>query len=219
MDLENIDLNSLIFTKPKRHSEYLVCKVKYSKEDAEVPMEIQFPKMKIVNQPSLKNIELEFQGTSGYNKNVYNFLSNIDNYIAEYITKMSEEWFGKKIPEESINKMYNKFIKSPKTSENNCTINFSFKQKKNELITELINRKNDPIKFEDLEMSQTLECIAEMKYIIFSKDTCFVQWEICTAKLHRKMSKVPAYGFVDDPNDRENVPDNSDDELEIHSFY
>ena len=223
MELEDYSLGSFVFTKPKKHGDYLVCKVKYSTtendETLEVPVSIQFPKMKICGTPTLKNIELEFQGSDGYNKKIYNFLSNIDNHITEYVTSKSEEWFGKQIPGDSINQMYNRFIKSPKTSENNCTVNLSFKTKKNEIITELVDRKGETISFCDLVTSQTLECIAEMKYIIFSKDTCFVQWEVCKAKLYRKVLKVPKYGFVEDPDDRETPHDNSDDELEIHSFY
>jgi hypothetical protein len=207
-----------VFTKPQKHGDYLVCKVKYLESEKEVPVSIQFPKMKIVGTPTFKNIELEFQGSNGYNKNVYNLLSKIDNYLVSYVTEKSEEWFGKKIPEESINQMYNKFIKSPKTSENECTINLSFKTKKGLLVSDLIDRKGDSIDFDDLTESQILECIAEMKYIVFSKDTCFVQWEISTAKMYRKVQKVERYGFIDDPEDHP-IIDNSDDELEIHSFF
>lgn len=213
------ELNSFVFTKPKKHGDYLVCKVKYTSESNEVPVSIQFPKMKIVNSPTFKNIELEFQGSDGYSKKVYNFLSTVDNHITEYITSMSEEWFGKKIPGDSINQMYNRFIKSPKTSENKCTVNLGFKTKKGILLTELIDRKGEAISFDELVAPQQVECIAEMKYIIFSKDTCFVQWEICTAKLYKKYLKVPKYGFVDDPDDHEIPQEGSDDELEIHSFY
>lgn len=207
-----------VFSKPQKHGDYLVCKVKYSQDSHEVPVELQFPKMKIIGNPTFKNVELEFQGSDGYNKKVYNLLSNIDNHIVQYITSKSEEWFGKKIPEESINQMYNKFIKSPKTSENNCTINLSFKTKKGVLISELIDRKSESIDFDELQESQILECIAEMKYIIFSKDTCFVQWEISTAKIYKKVQKVERYGFIEDPEDHP-IVDNSDDELEIHSFF
>jgi hypothetical protein len=217
MDLD-LDLKSIIFTKPKKHGDYMVCKVKYEKESEQVPLTLQFPKMKIVGTTP-KNLELEFHGSSGYSKKVYNLLSNIDTHITEYITMMSEEWFGKKIPGDSINQMYNRFIKSPKTSENNCTINLSFKTKKGELVTELVDRKTETISFDELTVNQLVECIAEMKYIIFSKDTCFVQWELCLVKMYKKVLKVPKYGFVDDPDDQDIPQENSDDELEIHSFF
>jgi hypothetical protein len=216
----NYSLDSFIFTKPKKHGDYLVCKVKYSSGESEVPVTVQFPKMKIVNTPSLKNIELEFKGSAGYTKIVYNFLSDIDSYISKYIASKSLEWFEKEIPEDSINKMYNRFIKSPKNHENGCTVNLGFKSKKGELLSELVDRKGNSITFDEITSPNMLECIAEMKYIIFSKDTCFVQWEICSCKLYKKILKVPRYAFVDDPDDIE-IPKEciSDDELEIHSFY
>jgi hypothetical protein len=210
--MENLNFDSLVFSKPQKHSEYLVCKVKYTENE---PVIVQFPKMKIVNKTS-KNVELEFSNGS-YSKKVYNLLSEIDNYIVKHVTSVSEEWFGKKIPESSVQQMYNRFIKSPKTSENNCTVDMSFKYRKKELVTEIIDRKQNQVTFDELNVDDTLECISEMKYIIFSKDTCFVQWEITTAKLHRKIQKVERYGFIDIPE--ENVAENSDDELEIHSFF
>ncbi len=209
--MENLDFNSLVFSKPQKHLDYLVCKVKYSQNE---PVVVQFPKMKIVTKSS-KNVELEFLNGS-YSKKIYNLLSEIDNYIIKHITSVSEEWFNKKIPESSVQQMYNKFIKSPKTSENNCTVGMSFKYKKGELITQFIDRKQNEINLDELNIDDTLECIAEMKYIIFSKDTCFVQWEVSTAKLHKKIQKVERYGFIDIPEEQ---VENSDDELEIHSFF
>jgi hypothetical protein len=208
-----LNLDSFVFTKPQKHGDYLVCKVKYNVKD---PVVVQFPKMKINNVPSFKNIELEFL-ENNYSKKIYDLLSNIDNFVVKSVTSNSEEWFNKKIPEDSISQMYNKFIKSPKTSENRCTVNLSFKTKKNELVTELIDRRGNEIDFEELQENQILECIAEMKYIIFSKDTCFVQWEISTAKLHRQVQKVARYGFIDDPSETE--IEEPEEELEIHSFF
>ena len=204
------DFDNLVFTKPQKHQEYLVCKIKKGSE----PVTVQFPKMKVIGVNS-KNIELEF-GSNSYSKKVYNLLSEIDNYIVKHISDNSEEWFGKKIPETSVNQMYHKFIKSPKTTENNCTVTIAFKTKKNEITTELVDHKLNDITFDEITENSILESIAEMKYIIFSKDTCFVQWELVTSKLHRKIKKVERYGFIETPDDH---PQESDDEIEIHSFF
>ena len=58
-----------------------------------------------------------------------------------------------------------------------------------------------------------------MKYIVFSKDSSFVQWEILTGKMEKKVLKVPKNGFVEDPEDRDIPEDDSDDEPEINSFF
>ena len=108
--VKNYSIDKLQFTKPKKHSEYLVCKVKYSDES----FFVQFPKMKI-SEISPKGIQLEFlKNDFKYNRESYNFLSELDSYLSEYISTKSEEWFGKKIPLENIKNMYNKFIKAPK---------------------------------------------------------------------------------------------------------
>ena len=205
---DTFDLDSFIFSKPKKYknSEVMVCKIKNKNNE---PVLVQFPKM-LVNEYS-KFVELEFINETGYNKKVYNFLSKLDEFVIEYISTHSEEWFGKKIPLENITQMYTKFIKAPKTSDNRCTINFVF----DKLKSQIIDKKNDSLEITELVKGVTLECISQMKYIVFTKDTCFVNWEICTSKLHKKIIKVPKFGFIEDPIDNS---DNESDE-EIFTFF
>ena len=51
----DLTLENIVFLKPKKYSEYLVSKVRYSDED----FVIQFPKM-IISDISEKSMELEF---------------------------------------------------------------------------------------------------------------------------------------------------------------
>jgi hypothetical protein len=110
--------------------------------------------------------------------------------------------------------MYNKFIKAPKSSENNCTLNFSLSKNK-----QFVNHKDEPLEVVDLCKNAVLQVIAEMKYVVFSKDTAFVQWEILTGKMQKKIHRVPRNGFVEDPEDKSVEKDDSDDEPEINSFF
>lgn len=206
-------LESITFTVPKKYSNYLVSKVKYNTDE----MFIQFPKMKLIDVTK-KGVELEFISESGYNSKVYNFLSSLDTHVIETLVKNSEEWFGKVIPIENIKQMYNNFIKAPKTSENKCTINFDFKLRKSELKTHIVNKKNEPIELDDLKINDTLECISQLKYIVFSKDTCFISWELITAKVTTKKVKVQPFGFIKDPDDQP-VEEIDSDEENLISFF
>jgi hypothetical protein len=210
--VSSYQLNSIKLSKPKKYSEYYVSKVKYSVDDEEdSDLVLQFPKMTLSEDPEEKNISVEFMNTRGYNKEVYNFLSGLDTYITEQVSKKSEEWFGKEIPLKSIKKMYNAFIKPPKTTEARCVINFGIKYHKEEVKTLFLDRKDNEISFSHFKKDEIVECIAQCKYIFFSKDTCFSAWELVSAKIHKKMQKVPDFGFVDDPDDRV-VKVESDDE-------
>ena len=62
-----------------------------------------------------------------------------------------------------------------------------------------------------------MENVSQLKYIYFSKDTCFTVWEIISAKLYKQMEKVQAFGFIDDPSDI--TTEESDDEIDTHSFF
>ena len=207
--VKNYSLNQLEFSKLKKHSDYLVCKIKYAGE----PFFIQFPKMKVssINQ---KELQLEFLNNSTkYNKESYNFLSELDSYISEHIYEKSEEWFGKKIPLENIKNMYNKFIKAPKSTDNKSTMNFIVKKDSVYMDT----RKNE-IEYSEIKESENIECIAQMKYIMFSKDNCFTVWEVHSGKVHRTVDKVPAYGFLNVDSDSQ---EDSDEEniSEIINFF
>ena len=215
--MENIlvtdyDVENIIFSKPKKYTNYLISKLKYPEVQE---MCIQFPKMKL-SSVSEKNIELEFLSESGYSSKVYNFLSKLDTFIVESLVKNSEDWFGKVIPIDNIKQMYNNFIKAPKTSENKCTLHFDFKIRKSELKTNIIDKKNNTLEVSDLKVDDTLECISQLKYIVFSKDTCFISWELLTVKVSTQKAKVKPFGFIEDPCDNEEI---DSDEENLVTFF
>ncbi|MEI6289501.1 MAG: hypothetical protein WCP19_03640 [Chloroflexota bacterium] len=152
--VDNYNINNFTFTKPKKHGDYLVGKIKNEKENN---IFVQFPRMKVVSQEN-DVIELEFIHESGYSKKVYNFLSELDNYIVDYVTEKSEEWFGKKIS--TVKQMYNNFIKAPKTTEDKCTVRI------NKGKGEIIYKKQV---VDSVEKDDNMESIVQFKYIVFSK--------------------------------------------------
>ena len=205
--VSSYDINAIVFTKPRKHGEYMVCKIKHNGLDVKV----QFPKMKITNILE-KNISLEFTNDAKYNKTVYNFLSDVDKSTTEYISEHSKEWFGKKIPIASVKSMFQSTIKAPVSSENKCTVQFTLNPK----TTLFFDKKNEEIEVTELRNDQILECISQMKYIVFSKDTCFINWELCTGKFHKKIKSVPKYGFIEDPDDHQ---ESDDEEININCFF
>ena len=147
---------------------------------------------------------------TGKEKELYNFLRKLDTFVVNKVHTNSEEWFEKIIPVDSIKKMYNSFIKAPKTSENKCTLNFGIKASK----TLFLDKKSNEIDYSQFKKNEIIECIAQFKYVFFSKDTCFTAWELVSAKLHKKTQKVPKFGFVDDPDDIQKCESDDDDEIE-----
>lgn len=196
------DLESFLFSKPKKYknSEVMVCKIKNKMNE---PVLVQFPKMLLKNDFTEKYISLEFIKETGYTKKVHTFLDKLNDFIIEYVSTNSEKWFGKNIPMEKVKMMY-------KTDTEPENIKFVFDKSK----SELIDKKNEEIGSELLVKGVTLECISQLKYLVFTKDTCFVNWEICTAKLHKKVVKVQNFGFVEDPDD-----ESDSDEEETFTFF
>ena len=210
--MENYTLENIVFSKPKKYSEYLVSKIKYSDED----FVIQFPKMILSEDPSEKSMELEF--TNNF-KEMYNFLKKLDHYIINQTHLKSEEWFGKIIPVDSIKKMYNSFIKAPKTCENKCNLNFGFKTHKTQIKTLFLDKKDNEIDFSQFKKNEIVESIAQLKYIFFSKDTCFPAWELVSIKLHKKVQKVSKFGFIEDPDDIQKCESEDEEEINTIKFF
>ena len=168
---------------------------------------------------TLKNIELAFKNQTGYNKKIQTFLKDLDSHIIDVVTENSKEWFGKKIPMDSVVKMYRSTVKTPEIPEDPETINVSFSAKKSELLTELVNAKNEPVDFTEIKPGNTLECIIRLKYLIFSKESSFVTWEISCAKIHKRVHRVPKFGFIENPDDQHEKCDSEDEDLEIYTFF
>jgi len=190
-DIVTFDNDSFIVSKPKKHKELMLCKIKNISKD---PVFVQFPKMRL-NEFS-KFVDLEFVNENGYNKKIKTFLSKLDDFVVQTITNCSEDWFGKAIPKEFVSEMYLKKLR------------FVFDK------GEIIDKHNEKLEISELVKGSILECISQLKYIVFTKDTCFLHWEICTAKLHKKTVRVPHFGFIEDPDDQ------SDDEIpETFTFF
>ena len=195
---DTFDPETFLFSKPKKYknAEIMVCKIKNKNND---PVLVQFPKMTIASDYT-KFVELDFTSETGYNKKVHTFLVSLDTFVMGYICQHSEQWFGKLIPMENVKDMY---IPSQPN-----TMKFIFDKVK----SEVINKRNEKVELSEIIKGVTLECISQLKFIVFTKDTCFLQWEICTAKVHKKIARVPRFGFVDDPDD-ESETEESDEEI------
>jgi hypothetical protein len=179
------DISSFTFSKPKKVGDHMISKIK--NKDGE-NIFVQFPRMLVVSEENSKNVQLEFTAQTGYNKKVDTFLDDLDNHVIDYVTKNSEDWFGKKV---KVSKMYKR------------------KQLQFNLSKAEITYKGEEV--EHVNKGVKLECIAQLKYIVFSKDSSFVSWEINTAKMHKKVLRVGKFGFVDDPDDKGDISD--DDEI------
>jgi hypothetical protein len=186
--VDSIKPETFIFSNPKQHNNYKICKLKTADKE---PVLIQFPKMSVLTFS--KFAELGFVGETGYTRKVIDFLKQLDCFIVEYLHSKSEEWFGKQIPMEKLSEMYVPF-KSPFKFTNKCELS------------------EDSISEESL-----IEGIAQLKYLVFTKETCYFQWELVTAKVHKKAQKVIKKSlFIEDPDDI------SDDEIsddETFTFF
>jgi len=191
---ENIE--TFKFSKPRKYKngELMLSKIK-SKNNG--PIIVQFPKMELISDVSSKVVNLQFINESVYTKKVNGFLTDLDTFLVGFISKKSEDWFGKQIPVESVEKMYTKIIKLNCEKKSVSFVNSKFSEEK------------------ELVKGDLIECISQLKYIVFTKESCFIHCEICTLKRHNK--KVDIFNFIEDPMD--NLDSDSEFDEEIVTFF
>jgi hypothetical protein len=195
---DTFEPESFIFQKPKKYknAELMASRIKNMHSEQLI---VQFPKMNVINYD--KMLELEFTSETGYNKKVKKFLSGLDQFIVDHISTQSEKWFGKTIPIENVKNMY-----KPCVNENK--VKFIFNEN-----TELINKREERVDTSEMVKGVIVESICLLKYLIFTKDSCFLHWEICTAKVHKKIQRVPLFGFIEDSDDQSDNEELTDENI------
>jgi hypothetical protein len=186
--IETFEPDSFCFSKPKQHKTAQIKIVKIKNKIKE-PVFIQFPKMKAVSDYT-NCMEIEFTSESGYSKRVITFMERLDAFIVEHIVGKSMDWFGKSIPRENIDSMY-------RHSVNDKRIKIVFEKSR----SHLINKQNEQITFDEIVKENVIEAICMLKYIVFTKDTCFLHWEVGKAKLYKKIQQKEHFAFIEDPED------------------
>jgi len=70
---------------------------------------------------------------------------------------------------------------------------------------------------ESVTKEALVEGILQLKYLVFTKETCYFQWEMVTAKVHKKAVKLPkTFLFIEDPDD---VSDDEISDDETFTFF
>ena len=180
--VNNFNVDNIKITKPKKiNDQYLLSKVKYETSENDIKLNIQFPKMKITHIEN-NNIILNFEQKNGsYTNKCIEFIKQVEEKVIDVLFTNSLKWFGKEIPKESIIKMY-----KPMINEN---LDMKFVLSKQINGTDFNGNEIGNIK-EELKLNTLIENICIMKYLMFSKETVFILWEIQSIKLNKKKNKV-----------------------------
>jgi hypothetical protein len=193
--IETFEPGSFLISKPKQHKtgSVMTCKVR---DKSKEQVFIQFPKMNTVSDYT-NCMEVEFSSESGYSKKVIAFMERLDAFVMDLIFEKSMDWFGKTIPKENIELMYKRSIVDKR-------VKIVFEKSR----SELVDKQNQSITLDQIVKENVLEAICMLKYIVFTKDTCFLHWEVAKAKLYKKIKQTEHFAFIEDPDDE------SDDDFE-----
>jgi len=209
-------------------------------------MVIQLPKMILFNSlnESKGKLKLKFDSFDPEQKNsrerytrlTKELFTKIDNYNIEYIAGKSEEWFNKKLTVENISSMYKPIIEE---GDSTIEINYSFDEKffdeksfdeksfdeksfdekSFDETNKLTDHKGNPLDYSLLEPNDYMECIVKIKFLVFSRESSYLIWELCKMKkCQKRIQRVKKYGFIEDPS-TEDVPEYISDNETSLTFY
>ena len=203
-------LSNLTVHSPLKKGKYFISKVRNGKSNVVV----QFPRMTISKgwDRSQENFELEWSKMSGYGNDVYDWCQELNHKIIQSVYEGSSSWFGKEIPQEHIEEMYRNFIRTPKKSGGNMWMKVVPYVKDDNLLTTFFNSRGRELDCSEFKTGNFCVPILKLKYLIFTKDTCQIIWEIHSSKIYRPKKPVLKYSFKDEGN-LDDADDCDDDTL------
>ena len=100
LDYKKVNISKIIYQEPEKvKGDYLISKTYYSYNKKNIPIYIQTPKLRVVNDlvnngnRSFLELELDSEHI-----NFYEFITNVDDNNITITHENSFEWFEKKLP-------------------------------------------------------------------------------------------------------------------------
>ena len=176
---------------PVKKGKYFISKVKNNGK----PVVIQFPRMTISKgwDKSTENLELTWSNMNSYAKEVYDWCQNLNDVVVNKVSEGSTSWFGKEIPLEHVEEMYKNFVRTPKKSDSGMWMKVVPYLKDGNLHTTFFDKRGKEVDCQEFRTGWFAVPILKLKYLIFTKDTCQVIWELQTTKIYRP--KKPSLGY------------------------
>ena len=143
INLYHLKLENLIFNEKKNH---FMSKIYYEENGQKTKLLIKSPNLKLISVNKTKNkIYLELEFLEQY-PDFYFLVNGIDNYFIDYLSQNSQDFFGQKCKNKTLENLFVRTIKIPKKITTKPTFSVLLDDKH-----EMVDKLNKKININDLE--------------------------------------------------------------------
>lgn len=108
-------------------------------------------------------------------------MNELEDFIKMTVIDKSKEWFGRKMSEESFNRVYRKI----------CPDNILYVSKTTENCNNVFDRSNNRIEFDEIPNNSILECVLNIEGLKFKEDFFCVIYSVVGIKIKSNFGDVP----------------------------
>jgi hypothetical protein len=169
------------------------------------------------------SLDISFRGMDSNDKikMFYEKMSEVDEYVINYASEHSKEWWGKKMSKEVVEELYRPSIKPAKDPEKYApTMKFKIMTRDDDMNVLAFNTKKEPFNLSEIGSGAAVSGIIEASSIWFVNKQFGISWRIIQAMVNQP-ELLNSCAFVDsdidtDDDDDDNAEEPAEDEAEVN---
>lgn len=202
---KKINIDNIIFEKPKKLHDNYRSNIKYRTKTDIQPIYIKTPKLFCsakIKQHEQGYHYIDFIVDISKNKDFHNFLLSVDETCINQIANKSDKWFGKAIKKNAVENSYRSPLKA-----NRAGINLRARliyDEYQELSTQIYDSYLNNINIDEIEPNTKIIAILTISGLWISRYATEVRWSVVQMKIFdENNSKLSDYVIDDDSENEE----------------
>jgi len=195
--IKDINIEKLAFTLPEKDEDgYYISKCEYDGDN-----EGMYWLLRNVNIEESFTDEDDMIVKEGKNKSIFEQFVLLDKKIVEEIEENSEEWFGKRLKKEVVQRNYKTLLKENFIDEALLTIPLERTEEDQELTFDIYNHKKELVDETELEYPLKIHTLLNLRGLRFTRSKVEPLWDVIQIKvLEEVVEKVEKKCLIDDEN-------------------
>jgi hypothetical protein len=195
--IKDINVEKVLFTLPEKDEDgYYISRCEYDKDK-----EGMYWLLRNVNIDDTFTDEDEIIVKESKNKDIFDQFVSLDKKIVQEIEEKSEEWFGKKLKKEVVQRNYKTLLKENFVDEALLTIPLERTEEEQELTFDIYNHKKELVDETELEFPLQIHTLLNLRGLRFTRSKVEPIWYIIQIKVLKKLEeKVQKKCLIDDEN-------------------
>ena len=195
--IKNINIEKVLFKLPKKDEDgYYISNCEYDNDQ-----EGMYWLIKNVNIEDSFTDEDEIIVKESKNKELFEQFGLLDKKIVKEIEEKSEEWFGKKLKKEVVQRNYKTLLKENFVDEGLIIIPLERTEEEQELTFDIYNHNKELVDETELEYPLKVHTLLNLRGLRFTRSKVEPMWNVIQIKVLKPIvEKVEKKCLIDDEN-------------------